>query len=952
MKIMQFRLISQIKLFILLVLFVLSSATVSADNYTDNSADSEKVPLTRKALTGFLPNGLKYFILENSFPENRAHLALVVNAGSVLESDDERGFAHFVEHLAFNDTARFPKLSLIEYFRSQGMRFGADANAYTSYNETVYHFDIPVEIVDGVKRIPDKALAVLDDWTYAVSFLPEDVKSEALVVLEELRTRLGAMDRARKIIFPVLFKGSAYADRDVIGLAEIIENATADQLRAFYDRWYTSDNMALVLVGDFDGKALEADITRHFNMQSAKQKINRPRHELPPPVSGNFDIEIITDPELTAASFNIYYKLMPGAQRGTIASYRESVINYLIDIMLSMRFSEAELDPQSSANGSWGGVWRWSENSCFYSIGTQPKTGSIEQALTELLLEKESMRRFGFTQSEIERAKLHLISYLDMLLSEKDRTESRNFIRGFTNHFILNEDMADIEWEVEEVNSLLPKIGAEEIADAAASYFAYNDIKVFLLAPQSEAENIPSAERIKAVFAGTEKMHITQREDETLSEELLDYIPNAGIITSEQIDTDTGARIINLSNGAKIILKETANRNNEIIMYAMAKGGISNADEENVVSVNLLSEMLGVSGFGPYSRTELVNKLTGKQVSVSFWNSGYYRGFQGSSTTQDLKTLFEMIHLFFTNPRLDERAIAAMIDQYRTYLSHQNEDPQRWFSRELTKVINGNHPLFMPLELEDMEKVSIKQARAFLNQCLNPGDYTFVFTGNINLDLLRELASIYIGSIPENVSMDSFRDPKIIRPAEGRKTIYKGIDERCFVYLAWFSKTSYDFDEQKNQTAAVLSEYLDIILTDEIRERLGGVYSISPGASVSVIPAGESRLNVFFVCNPDRADELINAVLESIKNIFEKPLNTDTFNKSKEALLMSHDRSIQQNLHMAQSYSNSSVLYNTPLDRLNQRPNTIRAVTEDDVQSLCKEITRNGAMQVVQFPEK
>jgi len=208
-------------------------------------------------LTGTLSNGLRYYILENSLPENRAHLALVVNAGSVLESDNERGLAHFVEHLAFNDTARFPKLELIEYLRSLGMRFGADANAYTSYDETVYHFDVPVEISGGVKKIPDRALAILDDWTYAVSFLPEDVASESIVVLEELRARLGAMDRARRIMLPVLFEGSAYANREPIGLANIIENATSDQVRAFYDRWYTSDNMALVFVGDFDGKLLK-----------------------------------------------------------------------------------------------------------------------------------------------------------------------------------------------------------------------------------------------------------------------------------------------------------------------------------------------------------------------------------------------------------------------------------------------------------------------------------------------------------------------------------------------------------------------------------------------------------------------------------------------------------------------------------------------------------------------
>ncbi|MDR0322311.1 MAG: insulinase family protein [Treponema sp.] len=940
----------RIVLISLLTLFTLTCATTSVINF-DGLKGTDKVPLTTSAITGTLPNGLRYYILENSFPENRAHLALVVNAGSVLETEDQRGFAHFVEHLCFNDTARFPKLELIEYLRSLGMRFGADANAYTSYDETVYHFDVPVENTSGVKRIPDRALAILDDWTYAVSFKPEDVASESRVVLEELRTRLGAMDRARKIILPTLFNGSPYAVREPIGLADLIENATPAQVRAFYDRWYTSDNMALVFVGDFDGKALEAELSSHFNMPVATRSINRPRYELPPPRNGNFHVEIITDPELTSSSFMIYYKQRQKTQRGTLAYYRESTIDYLIDTMLSMRFEEATSDPQSSANEFWGGIWQWSQNSRFYSMGTQPKTGNVQSALRELLLEKESMRRFGFTEIELERAKLILVSYLEKLLSEKDRRESRTFIRGFTNHFIYGEDMADIEWELNFVNSLLSRIGLREISQAARNYFSTNDINVFLLVPQGEAENAPSPERIRAIFRETESARITQRQESAVSGELMDRIPAPGAIASENIDAQTGARIITLANGAKVILKETANKNNEIIMYAMARGGTANATANTIVSVNLLSEMINVSGLGPYSRTELVNKLAGKQVSMSFWTSNYYRGFQGSSTTADLNTLFEMIHLFFTMPRLEERAVSAMIDQYRTNLAHQNENPQQVFSRELTRVINNNHPLFMPLELADMDKVSLEQAGAFLNQCINPADYTFIFTGNLNIELLREYSSAYIASIPNAQSLNRWSNPGVTRPAEGRRTVNKGRDERSIVYLGWFARGPADFNEQRNQVAAVLSEYLDIKLSDEIRERLGGVYSISAGASVNTIPTGEYRISVYFICNPSRANELITAVQNCITEISRQPINIDTFNKSKEALLMQHENSMQSNLHIAQSYANSSVLYNTPLNRLNLRPAAIRAVTVENMQSLCREMLASGPVQLVLLPE-
>jgi zinc protease len=934
-----------------LALLVILSAVSYADDYAGLGKETDKVPLTGKALTGTLPNGLRYYILENSRPENRAILALAVNAGSVLEEEDERGLAHFVEHLAFNDTERFPKLELIEYLRSLGMRFGADANAYTSYDETVYHFDVPVEISDGIKRIPERAFAILDDWTHAVSFLQEDVESESRVILEEMRTRLGAMDRARKIMLPVLFTGSAYANRETIGLQSVIENATSQQLKNFYDRWYTSDNMALVFIGDFDGKTLENELAKHFNMKAPLEPVNRPRYELPPPVDGNFHIEIFTDTELTSTTFMIYYKMNAGAQKGTLAYYRESVINYLLATMLNLRFDEASSDPEAAATDYWGYTWRWSGRSRFFYLGTQPKNGKVEEALKELLLEKESMKRFAFTQNELDRAKLDLVSYMENLLSEKDKRDSRSFLNGFISHFLTGDDMADIEWEVDAVNKLLPGIGINEIAAAINEYFAVDDIVVFLLAPQAEEKNLPSVQRIKDIFREVENTELSARQEVFISGELLYITPSAGKIVSQEIDAETGAQKIVLSNGVNVILKETANRNNEIIFYAMAKGGTVNAEQDTIFSVSLTSEMINVSGLGPYSRTELIKKLTGKQVSFSFWVSNYYRGFQGSSTAQDLKTFFEMLYLFFTMPSADERAIAAMLDQYRTNLAHIEDDPQGVFSRELGRIVSGNHPLFTPLELEDINKISIEQAFDFIGNCINPADYTFIFTGNINTEIMLEYLTIYLASIPNTVSMDSWVDPGIKRPRESEHIIYKGKDERSLVYLAWFTDGSSGFDEKKNQVAATLSEYLDILFTDEIREKLGGVYSIYSGVSVSVIPRGEYSLSVYFQCNPERTNELITAVQDCLVNVIKNDVNEDMFNKAKEALLKEHESSIQRNLYIAQSYANSSVLYNTPLSRLNRRPSVIKDVTPEDLQVLCREIIIGSPVQVVLYPE-
>jgi len=293
-----------------------------------------------------------------------------------------------------------------------------------------------------------------------------------------------------------------------------------------------------------------------------------------------------------------------------------------------------------------------------------------------------------------------------------------------------------------------------------------------------------------------------------------------------------------------------------------------------------------------------------------------------------------------------------MLDQYRTSLIHQDDNPQSVFSRELTKTIYNNHPLFMPMELDDIDRISTQQALDFINQCINPADYTFVFTGNLDLEVIREYLSTYLASIPNAPVMNQWIDPGIVRPHDSEKIIYKGMDDRSMVYLAWFAPGSSDFDERKNQAAAVLSEYLDIMLTNEIRENLGGVYSISAGASASVIPDGEYSLSVFFLCDPSRADELIAAVQERITDIVNQPLNMDTFNKSKEALLMEHESAIQRNFHIAQSYANSFALYDTPLSRLNSRPDVIRSVTPEEVQAFCRDILVFGPVKVVLFPEE
>ncbi|GHV43475.1 peptidase M16 [Spirochaetia bacterium] len=917
------------------------------------------LPFMEAVRTGKLPNGLTYFILENAKPENRAYLTLAVNAGSLQEKDDEQGLAHFVEHMAFNGTARFPEAELINYLRSLGMRFGPEVNAYTSYDRTVYGIEVPVESGGAdaggtIKRVPEKALAVLDDWTRAITFDPKDVDEERLVVMEEYRTRLGAMDRVRKQLLPTLFRGSAYANRSPIGLPEIIENAPAARLENFYKQWYRPDNMALIIAGDFDGAALEAELASHFTGPAPAGPLVLSEYELPAPKKGKFEAAIITDPELTYTQLNLYYKRAPQPLTMDLAGYREGLIDTLIDRMLGLRFDEASYRPETPYVGA--GAWhtRYGKNSRYYILAGQAKTGAAEATLQELLREKESMIRYGFTAGEITIAKGSLVSDLEQLVSEKDRQESNNYISGLTEYFLAGESFPDIEWELDAVKKLLPGIGVQDIAAAAKDYFQPGDLLVFLIAPEAERAGLPAEDRIRQLVKESPRLKIA-RPVETITEaELLPWRPVPGEITAESTDAETGAIIWELGNGAKVILKETKNRNNEIRLYAMALGGTTSAAPEEYIAARYAVEMAAASGLGPYSRPELAKKMADKQASIGFWTSSYYRGLQGSATTGDLKTLFEMVYLGITDPRIDPEAVSVMMDQVRTALAQRNEDPNTVFSDEVNKIINGGHPYFKPLELSDLLKLdiprTITQAEAFLRRSLNPADSTFIFTGNIDTAVFRPLVETYLASIPrQEVSWNSWTNLNLKRPGKIEQQVYKGKEEQSLVFMGWYGKELYS--EETSVISSVLTEYLDIRMTEDIREKLGGVYSVSVWVSASPAPEGELIMNVYFSCDPRRAEELCNAINELLGRIAALPIDEDTFKKSVEALKKSWEASVQSNAYIAQSYANSAVLLDTPLSRLDKRPALYEKVTPRQIQELCRRLLQNGPARIILYPE-
>ena len=829
------------------------------------------------------------------------------------------------------------------------MRFGPEVNAYTSYDQTVYGIEVPVESDDnGIRRIPDTALAVIDDWTRAITFDPADVDDERAIIMEEYRSRLGAWNRIRHEWLPVLFRGSPYANRFPIGQPEIIQGAPASRLKNFYEKWYRADNMVLIFVGDFDGAALESSLGDHFLIGPPRSPVQRPLYDLLPAHKGSVETLILTDPELTGINIYLYFKRSNEAPREDISYFRSEIIDILIDRMLSFRFNDELTKPETPYMYAGAGTSHYGSSSRFYVMVSQAKSGNTEASLTELLRAKEAMLRYGFTSAELDLAAGSLLSEMRKLVQEKDRQESGRHVNALTSYFIEGGNLADPEWELDAIQQLLPHITAKEINAAIKDYFASGDLQVFIFAPDSEQADLPDDVRIKQIVSQSRKLKISRPKSDTVEGALLMFTPERGSVLSESIDEESGAVIWKLGNGVKVILKETANKNDEIIMQAMALGGSSSAAPEDYISASLAVEMVQVSGLGPWQLPELTRKLAGKQVSFSSSNSLYNRSLRGSAVSGDLKTLFEMLYLSFTDPSIDPLAVQAMMEKYATSLALRNENPRTVFFDEVNRTLNSGHPYFKPLVPEDLPQANIDTALSYIRRGLNPADYVFVFIGNLDMDIMKDYIETYLASVPAGESWNTWTDLEIIRPGKVERSVHKGKEEQSLVYLSWFSPAVYT--EELNIASQILSEYLEIKATEEIREKLGGVYSISAGVSLQIVPRVELALHVYFACDPKRVDELCDAVINLLEEA-TKNIDQDTFTKAAEAMKKEWEIAIQSNATIAQSYINSTVLLNLPLSRLNNRPQYINAVTSSELQKICLQVLEIGPARVVLLPE-
>ena len=850
---------------------------------------SSTLPLDTVNTKGRLPNGITYNIRANRKPEKRAELRLVINAGSILEDHNQQGLAHFVEHMAFNGTQNFPKQDLVNFLESVGVRFGADLNAYTSFDETVYMLQVPTD----TPSILNKGFDILEDWAHLVSFEGDEIDKERGVIVEEWRLRRGAEARIRDKQLPIVFKNSRYAERLPIGQKDILESFKHDTLRRFYKDWYHPDLMAVVAVGDFDKKHIEALITTHF---SAIPKPSDLRKRPSYPVPGNQEtlFAIATDPEesSTEVSLNFKHDVEPDT---LVRDYRRGIIERLYNEMLTNRLTELtrQSDPPYLYAYSYHG--RFVRTKEFYSLTTVVKEGGVQKGLAAMLTEAQRVRTYGFTATELARQKEEALRLMQAAYEERDKTESSSFASEYIRNFLVDEPVPGIAREYELYRTLLPGITLEEVNRIADNWITEQNRVVMLSAPEKAGSPLPTETVLSALIDSVTKASVAPYVDKISAEPLVPNVPLPGQIVDRKEWKELGATEWRLSNGIRVILKPTDFKNDEVLFSAFSWGGSSLVPDDEYVSAITATSVVREGGLGSFDRIALEKKLAGKLANVAPSISELAEGVSGSASTRDLATMFQLLHLTFTAPREDSVAFLSYRARMRGALENRNARPEAAFEDTILVTMSQYHARRRPFSLAMLEEMDLKRSFAFYrDRFADAGDFTFIFVGSFSEKEIEPLIRTYLATLPSHGRSEKWKDVGI-RPPKGvvAKTVARGIEPKAQVRMIFSGP--FTWSRENRHAMAALASVLRIKLREALREEKGGTYGVSVGGSPIHFPRAEYRFTVSFGCAPERVDELIKTALEQIDSLKIFGAADSYITKVKETEWREREVSLKQN---------------------------------------------------------
>lgn len=910
------------------------------------------LPLDPDVRYGVLPNGLTYYIRHNEQPKDRAEFHIAQAVGASLEEDHQNGLAHFLEHMCFNGTEHFEGKGIINYFESVGVNFGGNINAYTSLDKTVYRLsDVPTYR----EGIIDSALLVMHDWSCAVLLLPEEIDAERGVIREEWRTGATAARRMWKQSNALMYPGSQYAKRDVIGDTAVINNFTYDALRSYYHQWYGPDLQAIIVVGDIDVDAIEHKIqTLWANVPERANRGERPYSVVPDnqePI-----IAVVQDPEAQSSRWTILFKqeAMSKAARGTMQYEVFNICNSLITSMLSERISELTMQPTSPI---LGGVMTYTDVfptlDAFYNV-TVAKEGQEREAFLLMLEQIEKMRRYGFTEDELSRAKDELLSSYENSYNERNRRQNVSYVNEYIGHFLEGTYAPGIEAEYATLKQMLPFITTGMLGELAKSFVSDTNIVVNIQAPLKPTVQIPSETELRSLLAAMPTMEIAAPEVKAVDYTLLKKAPRAGKIKKVSHNESLQTTEWTLSNGVKVIFRPTTFKDDDIRMSAYSKGGYALVATEDLPSAYMACDIVEMGGLGHLSMLDLQKALTGKSASCSPAINGMSETLEGASTVRDFETMLQLAYLYFTAPRRDEESYATLMSLLESQLLNRESNPKVIFRDSISMVASGYSPRTVIMDTTFLRRVSLDKAlRIYHERFANPADFTFTFVGNIDPEdkQTKQLILTYLGGLKTNKkALEDYVDNGT-RVTLGKYSTQFGRSMETHTASNRIQFTSYDmeYNLQNMLNMEMIGRILSTRYLESIREREGGSYGVGCGGWMNKLPLPTAILVMQFDTDPEKQDKLLAIIYEEVQTILENGPLAEDLSKEKASMVKDFHENLEQN-----SWWDDEALptyYRTGINYITDYEAAVEAITAETVVATLRQLLASGnVFEVIMFP--
>ena len=900
--------------------------------------DMPPIPVDPEVRIGVLDNGLTYYIRHNSLPENQADFYIAQKVGSILEEDDQRGLAHFLEHMCFNGTEHFPGNSLRIYLESVGVKFGANLNAYTSIDETVYNITNVPLTKEGVV---DSCLLILHDWADALTLDPEEIDKERGVIHEEWRTSTGAMMRMFETVFPIIFKDSKYAYRLPIGTMDVVDNFPYQTLRDFYEKWYRPDLQGIIVVGDIDVDEIEGKIRDLFSpIEMPSDAAVREYF----PVSDNVEplIAIASDKEQQTLQAYLLYKHDPFPEE-LKSGMEYMVVNYMtsmIERMLGARLDELTqtADPPFLGAAVGDGDFILAKTKAAFAGIVASKDDGFPTAFSSLLREIQRAKRFGFTQGEYERARADYLSGLEQAYNERDKMKNHQFVSQYVSHFLNNEPIPSIEQEYGIMSELAPVLPVDALNGLFSKMIEDENIAVCIFCPEKEGFTPPTEEEIRQLLTAAVSEELEPYVDNVSDEPLIETEPEGGHVTSTEPGI-YGSTILTLSNGVRVVIKPTDYKADEILMMSYSNGGKSLFSDEDIVQFKYIDRIVGLGGLGNFSAIDLQKVLAGKIASANASVRGLTEAVNGECAPKDFETMMQLTYLSFTAPRKDEDAFASFQTRMKAQLANLDANPNVAFSDSISIALYGDNPRARRLQVADVDLIDYERViDLYKNRFEDASDFTFFLTGNIDIDEATPMIEKYLGALPSTGRQETFCDRTPTRKGTYTNIFTKELETAMASEFILKSATA-EYNLRNKIMMSMATQLLDMEYTQTVREEAGGTYGVQVSGDISKYPTEEGSIQIYFTTDPARREEMVALIDQGITDFMEKGPKEESLQMVKEYMLKKYAQNQKENSYwIGRLYD----YYWEGYDGDTGYEDTVNAITSTELQEFAKAFFSQG----------